>query len=329
LSKASEILADRGDAGERIDLVLCRRLTELAGVSRARVQTWIEDGRVTINGNTVHRPSARTAMGDCIRVAVPAGSERRVMQAERIDEFLRILYEDEHLVALDKPAGAIVHPTYKHASGTVMNALLWYAEKWPEGSRPALVGRLDKDTSGVLLASKNAGVHAALQRATASGAGHKEYLTMVYGRVNVARGSIDVPLGVDPADRRRTLAVASGQASLTTFERLARVAAPQAGLALMRCTLGSGRRHQIRAHLASRSWPIVGDPVYGEPRWMQVSDPELANLLRVFPRQALHAHRMVFTHPVTASRVAVVSPLPTDLQALIASAGFSASAAGR
>ena len=307
------ILADRGDAGRRLDVVICRHLAGDRAPSRTRAQAWIDQGKVSINGATVKRASHKIAPGDRIGVALPEPAPRRIMEAEASP--LRVLYEDDALIAVDKPAGAIVHPTFGHAAGTIVNALLWRAREWPDGHKPALVGRLDKDTSGVLLASKNPAVHAALQRATASGAGVKEYIAVVYGRVP-GRGAIDLPLASDPDDRRRMKA-GCGAPSLTRFARLASARVPRTAVALLRCTLGSGRRHQIRAHLAASGWPIVGDAVYGEPRWKDVVDPGLATTLRDFPRQALHAHRLTFRHPTTRVTLTVSSRLPADLTMLL------------
>ncbi|HEX4346850.1 MAG TPA: RluA family pseudouridine synthase [Vicinamibacterales bacterium] len=308
------ILSDRGDAGCRIDMVVCRHLAGDQATSRTRAQAWIEEGLVSVNGAPVTRASQRVAAGDRIAVALPAAAPRRMMEAEQMP--LRVLYEDDVLIAIDKPAGAIVHPTFGHATGTIMNALLWRAREWPGGRTPALVGRLDKDTTGVLLASKDPTMHGTLQRATAAGAGVKDYLALVYGRVP-ARGHIDLPLGPDPSDRRRTQA-GIGAPSLTRFTRLARARVPQTEVSLLRCSLGSGRRHQIRAHLAARGWPIVGDPVYGEPRWKNVLDAQVASALGEFPRQALHAERLAFRHPVTGAPVIISSRMPDDLAALLA-----------
>ena len=155
--------------------------------------------------------------------------------------------------------------------------------------------------------------------------GAKDYLAIVYGRVNVARGEIDFRLGKDRADRRKVVAsVTAGAESLTRFERLARVAAPRAGLSLLRCRLATGRTHQIRVHLAARGWPLVGDPTYGEPGWPRIADPLLAARLRAFPRQALHAWRVAFTHPITRERLHIASPVPRDLVELMTIAGLTA-----
>ena len=142
----------------------------------------------------------------------------------------------------------------------------------------------------------------------------------------MARGAIDLRLGRDPSDRRRVVASARsgvGAPSLTRFERLARVAAPRAGLSLLRCRLATGRTHQIRVHLAARGWPLVGDPTYGEPRWSQVVDPALAATLRAFGRQALHAWRVAFTHPITRARLTLEAPLPHDIESLLVASGLS------
>jgi 23S rRNA pseudouridine1911/1915/1917 synthase len=337
------LTADRGDAGLRLDLVLRRHLTDVYAATRTRVQAWIENGHVTVNGTRVRRVSARAALGDVVAVALPDAVPLRVMAAE--DVRLDILYEDDHLLALNKPAGIVVHPSYRNAAGTLMNALLWHARAWPAGRRPSLVGRLDKWTSGIVIVAKTAAVHTALQRAFAasdpafaSGFGaagpaiatgfgaagsEKDYLAVVYGRVNVARGEIDLRIGHDASDRRRMVASAKvGAPSLTRFERLARLAAPRAGLSLLRCRLATGRRHQIRVHLAARGWPLVGDPTYGEPRWSQMTDPALAAALRAFPRQALHAWRVAVAHPVTRARLTLEAPVPKDIERLLTVSGL-------
>jgi 23S rRNA pseudouridine1911/1915/1917 synthase len=310
---------DRGDAGKRIDLVVRRHLADVDAATRTRVQKWIEAGCVTVNGDAVRRVSTRVAFGDAVAVAIPAADApkpRVAMAAENSP--LAILYEDAHLLIVDKPAGTIVHPSYKHADGTLLNALLWHARGWPDGQRPSLVGRLDKQTSGIVIVAKTRAVHAALQRVMASASSEKDYLALVYGRVKTARGEIDLRLRNDPADRRKIVASrTAGAASLTKFERLDRVKAPPSGLALLRCRLVTGRTHQIRVHLASSGWPIVGDHAYGPSPAPPIDDPALAAVLRAFPRQALHAWRVAFTHPVTRERVAIEAPLPDDLLNLL------------
>jgi 23S rRNA pseudouridine1911/1915/1917 synthase len=310
--------ADRGDAGLRLDLVLRRHLTDVRAATRTRVQAWIESGLVSVNGRPVHRVAVRAAVGDVVTVNLPV-VPHEAMAAE--DVALRVLYEDEHIVAVDKPPGVVVHPAHKNRSGTLMNALLWHARAWPSSQRPSLVGRLDKLTSGIVLVAKTAAVHASLQKTMASSGADKDYLAVVYGKVNVARGDIDLRLRRDPGDRRRVVAADdAGAPSLTRFERLAKVPAPAAGLSLLRCRLVTGRTHQIRVHLAARGWPIVGDPSYGEPRWRLVTDVELASVLREFPRQALHAWRVTTRHPVTGTELRIEAPVPDDLRSLMTAA---------
>jgi 23S rRNA pseudouridine1911/1915/1917 synthase len=239
------------------------------------------------------------------------------------DVALDILYEDACLLAVNKPAGIVVHPTYRNASGTILNALHWHARDWPAPQRPSLVSRLDKDTSGLLIVAKTSPVHAALQKTMRSEGSEKSYLAVVYGVVEAKRGDIDLRLSFDGTDRRRVLAShETGMVSLTRFERLAYVEAPDAGLSLLRCRLVTGRRHQIRVHLAARGWPIVGDAAYGEPRWSNIADPSLAAALRAFPRQALHAQRAAFTHPATGERLTIDAPIPPDFGDLLEQCGL-------
>jgi 23S rRNA pseudouridine1911/1915/1917 synthase len=311
------VIADRGDAGVRLDRVLRRHLADVPAATRTRVQAWISGGCVTVNGRPVHRVATRAALGDRIAVTMPEATPRRVMRGE--DVALAVLYEDPFLVAVAKPAGLVVHPTFKHPTGTLLNALLGHARAWPAGQRPSIVGRLDKQTSGVVLAAKTPEVHAALQRTTM----RKIYLAVVYGRVRAARGSIAFRLALDSRDRRRVIASAdAGAASVTRFERLDRITAPRAGLALLRCALETGRRHQIRAHLQANGWPLVGDPVYGEPRWNRIDDPRLAASLRAFPRQALHAAHVSFAHPINGAPTRIDAPLPADFASLLRTTGL-------
>jgi 23S rRNA pseudouridine1911/1915/1917 synthase len=320
--RAHILTADRGDAGRRLDLVLRRHLTGVNTATRTRVQAWIEDGRVTVNGTSVRRVAARVALGDVVTVMLPDAATTREMAAE--DVRVNVLYEDDYLLAFDKPAGIVVHPSCKHAEGTMLNALLWHARGWPGAQRPSLVSRLDKLTSGVVVVAKTGPLHAALQRAMASRDSEKAYLAVVYGRVNRLHGEIDLRLARDRGDRRRVVASADvGAESLTRFDRLSRVAAPQAGLSLLRCRLVTGRTHQIRVHLAARGWPLVGDSVYGQPHWSRITDPSLAATLRAFPRQALHAWRVTLAHPVTGERLILEAPVPRDLDDLLTESGLS------
>jgi 23S rRNA pseudouridine1911/1915/1917 synthase len=307
--------ADRGDAGRRLDRVLARHLADRPDASRTRIQQWIGAGEVTVEGRTVSRVAARVPAGAEVALRLPPLPPKRRPEGEPIP--LDVLFEDDHLLAVNKPPGLIVHPSFGHASGTLVNALLWHARSWP-GGRPGLVHRLDKFTSGALLVAKSQAVHAALARASAARRIEKRYLAVVLGRVPRARGEIALALGRDPGDRRRVVASAhAGRPSVTRFERVARSTGSRAGLTLLRCTLLTGRMHQIRVHLAASGWPVVGDPVYGPARVPPFADARLNALVRAFPRQALHAARLIFAHPVTGVSVDISAPLPADMAGLI------------
>lgn len=304
-----DLTADRGDSGRRLDLVLVRRLVDLPGITRTRVQAWIENGHVCVNGRTIRRPAARTALGDRIVVSAIHAVRRVPMAAENIA--LDVLYEDDDLLAINKPAGLVVHPTFRHAGGTIMNALLWRAAAWPAPQRPSLVGRLDKLTTGILLAAKTPAAHAAMQRVLMHASAAKDYLALVYGRVTVPSGRIALGLARDAGDRRRVVAAEDrGVASVTLFERLARVRAPRAGLSLLRCRLVTGRTHQIRVHLAEHGFPILADPVYGRP----ARDPRLLEAAACVGHQALHARLLGFQHPVSGEDVRYSADPPPEFQ---------------
>ncbi len=315
------VTADRGDAGGRVDLVIRRHLTDLSRATRSRVQAWIEDGRVTINGEVVRRVSTRAAHGDTIIVELPDEQPRAPVLAEpgRLD----CLFEDAHLLIVNKPAGVVSHPTFLHTGGSLLNVVLHYASDWPAGQRPSLVGRLDKLTSGLLIVAKTPEAHAQLQRTLTSSFSEKSYLAVVYGPVDRERGSIDLRLRRHPDDRRRVVATASeGLASLTRFERLAQADSSGCPVALMRCQIVTGRMHQVRVHMAASGWPLVGDPKYGEPRWQRCLDEEHRKALERFPRQALHSWRVAFAHPFTQERIEVEAPLPDDLRQLMDECGL-------
>lgn len=305
--------------GIRVDVALVRRLADIPGVTRARVRGWVEEGRVRVNGRERVKPSRRLAPGDEVEIVLPPPPPRPELAAREMP--LSILYEDDWLLALDKPPGLIVHPVGHRSTGegTLMHALLWRARDWGPGEggqpkQPHLVSRLDRDTSGVLLVGKTPGVHARLQaRGTV-----KDYLAVVYGRPALPKGRIDLGILPDPEDRRRRIASRTeGRPSTTLWERLAESPEP---LSLLRCRLLTGRTHQIRVHLKAARLPIVGDPVYGAPGWKGIGDPALAALCRAFPRQALHAWKVSLSHPVTREEVAIAAPPPPDLSGLLASA---------
>ena len=310
--------ADRGDARGRLDLVLMRHLADRADVTRAQVQAWIAAGRVRVNGRTPAKPASRVAWEDQVEVLLPPPPPRRQIVAQEMP--LSVLYEDEHFLALDKPPGVVAHPAPGHRQGTLINALLWRAQGWPEGQRPGLVSRLYRDTSGVMMVIKAPAVHHRLARALKAPGAEKEYLAAVYGEAPFGSGRIELRIDRDPADlKRRIASKTSGRESVTLYARLGE----SAGVTLLRCRLVTGRTHQIRVHLQAAGMPIVGDPLYGEPRWKGMGDPEVAAACRDFPRQALHAWRVAFVHPVTGERLEIVAPVPDDLAGLLAATGLS------
>ena len=217
---------------------------------------------------------------------------------------LPILFEDDDLMIVDKPAGLVVHPTYKNPDGTLLDAIT------ARGGRPSVVGRLDRFTSGIVLIAKRPAVHAALQRALASAASEKTYLAIVRGTAE-GRGAIELPLASDPDDRRRRVVSSGGAPSVTMFERLETGTLDGSTVSLLQCRLITGRRHQIRVHLAARGWPVLGDTVYGEA-------------LDGFTRLALHAWRVAFDHPRTRERVAITCGEPVEFRELMARCGFGA-----
>jgi len=315
------LCADRGDAGRRIDLVLCRHLTDIPRATRTRVQSWIEGGRVSINGSLVTRVATRAALGDRVTVELPDDEPRAPVLAERGQ--LDRLFEDEHLLIVNKPAGIVSHPTYLHPSGSLLNLVLHEAQHWPDGQRPSLVGRLDKHTSGAIVLAKTTPVHARMQRTLAAASTDKSYLTFVYGPLIRERGIIKLRLRRDPQDRRRVVASPEeGMPSTTLFQRLAEADVAGCSIALLRCRLVTGRMHQIRVHLAASGWPVIGDAKYGAPGWERSRDSTVRERLRRFARQALHAWRLSFVHPFSGERVMIEAPVPDDMVQLGAAAGL-------
>jgi 23S rRNA pseudouridine1911/1915/1917 synthase len=211
---------------------------------------------------------------------------------------ITVIYQDDALIAIDKPPGMVVHPTYRNWSGTLLNGLLWHLGP---GGQPSIITRLDKGTSGIVLAALTPEIHARVQRDGAAGRLRKEYLALVRGVPSPAAGSIALPLARSSEDRRRVVVSAGGQYCETIYE----VLSTKDEYSLVRCELVTGRTHQIRVHLASRGWPIAGDATYGEPH------PAL-------DRQALHAWRIGVVHPVTRAALTIEAPVPADLRAVLA-----------
>jgi 23S rRNA pseudouridine1911/1915/1917 synthase len=294
------------EAGERIDRHVARRLDQ----PRNQVHAWIEAGRVRAGGEAI-RPSHAVRAGERIDCEPPPPPVEDRVEPEPGE--LSILHEDHWIVVVDKPAGLVVHPGAGVAAGTLAHRLL---HRYPEMAgvggpgRPGIVHRLDRDTSGVMVAARTAIAHRALTRDFAARRVDKRYLAVVWGRPP-ASGDIDQPIGRHP-DRRREMAVRrSGRPARTLFRTLAG-AGPAS---LLELELLTGRTHQIRVHLKSLGHPLVGDPVYGERRWKAVAGVA-RRPLESFPRPALHAWRLAFPHPADGSRSAHEAPVPADLAAL-------------
>ncbi len=312
------IKTDRGDHGVRVDRVLLRHLRDERSVSRNRIQKWIEAGDVLVNGAPPSRAAWRVQAGNDLQVRIEELPARTRSSGEVMA--LQVLYEDDDLLAVDKPAGLVVHPSYKNAAGTLINGVLERAKTWPAGSRPSLLGRLDKYTSGVVIVAKRPAVHAALQRAMESRRIDKDYAAIVWGLPSPMRGTIDLALDRDPWDRRRiTVTDRGGQPSVTKYERLSVSGGNPSGLpafSLVRCRLITGRTHQSRVHLSARDWPIVGDAVYGLKKKAGALTPA-DEVALAFPRQALHAWRLTLRQPTTNAALVITAPLPDDMRQLV------------
>ncbi len=288
------ILVEDGDA--RLDQYLAG--LEL-GLTRSRLRQLIDSGNVLVNGAAV-KPAHRVRPGDCVLVSVPP-PEPSIAIAQDIP--LNVVYQDAELVVIDKPAGLAVHPGPGHPDRTLVNGLLALCpdiQGIGGRIRPGIVHRLDKDTSGLMIAAKTEVAHHNLSRQLKDRAVTKTYLALAQGAPSPESGIIDVPIGRDPRRRTRMAATAGGRESRTAYRVLERAGAHS----LLELQLHTGRTHQARVHLAWLGHPLLGDAVYGR------RSPLL-------PRHFLHAHRLAFAHPATAEPLEFRSPLPLDLQAAL------------
>lgn len=294
-----DLTADASDAGKRLDAFLHERLPEF---SRSRLQSWIKENRVFVAGQQV-RPSYLLKSGESVRVD-PA--DLPPLKAVPEDLPLKVLYEDEDVVVIDKPAGMVVHAGAGHHEGTLVNALLHRFESLSSGSsdlRPGIVHRLDKDTSGLLVVARNDQAHQSLAAQFRNREVEKIYLALVHGRMKDRRARIETPIARDPVRRTRmTTKLASGRSALTEYCVLEELGL----LSFLEVRIGTGRTHQIRVHLSSIRHPVVGDRLYGAPAQI----PGLPPLDRFF----LHAHRLRFSSPSTGAPIAIESPLPPELE---------------
>ncbi|MFG1359904.1 RluA family pseudouridine synthase [Xanthobacter pseudotagetidis] len=315
------VVAAPEDAGERLDRVLARHLADL---SRTRVKRLITEGHVALAGRVVGDAALRVNAGDAFTVTVPAPEPAAPVPE---DLPLAIAFEDAHLIVIDKPAGLVVHPAPGHAGGTLVNALLHHCGDSLSGiggvKRPGIVHRIDKDTSGLLVVAKSDAAHKGLAAQFAdhgrTGPLERAYLAFVWG-VPETRGAVDAPIDRHPAHRQKMAVRQSGRHAVTHWELVETYpgtdGAPVASL--VRCRLETGRTHQIRVHMAHIGHPLLGDEVYGQGfRTKAARLPEAAReRLARLGRQALHAERLGFAHPVTGATLVFDSTLPPDLEAL-------------
>ena len=280
--------------GQRLDKAVVAMADEF---SRNHLQSLIEQGHVRVDGAVHSSASRKVRSGQLIEVDLVPTAESRAFRPEAVP--IEVLHEDEHLLVINKAAGMVVHPAAGNWSGTLLNALLSHHRGAASLPRAGIVHRLDKDTSGVMLVGKSLPAVTALSRAIAARDVHRQYLALAHGRVEPAAFTIDAPVGRDPQSRVRMAVLASGRPARTDVECVAR----SAELSALRCTLHTGRTHQIRVHLADRGHPLVADAVYG-------GRPALGMV-----RQALHAARLAFAHPVGARPMTFEADPPPDFAA--------------
>lgn len=292
---------------ERLDRLLSGAVTTL---SRSRIKALILDGRARIAGRTVTEPSARVNSGDAVTLSVPAAIDD-TPRPQAMN--LSVVYEDDHLIVIDKPAGLVVHPAPGNPDQTLVNALLAHCGDSLSGiggvRRPGIVHRLDKDTSGLLVAAKDDIAHAGLSALFARHDIERRYEALVRGVPRPSSGRIEGNIGRNRTNRKKMALLSSGgRPAVTHFETLARYA----GLAAhVRCRLETGRTHQIRVHMASIGHPVLGDRTYG--RTMSAA---LATRAGPVPRQALHAAELGFVHPVSGQTLHFTSTLPDDMDGI-------------
>jgi len=303
--RANLVIPDQ-HAGHRLDQVLAELLPDY---SRTRIKDWIESGQILVNGGQL-RPKDKVLGGE--RVEVSATLPEAVEVApESID--LEIVHQDKHLLIINKPSGLVVHPGAGNSAGTLQNALLHFDPKLVHLPRGGIVHRLDKDTSGLLVVARTLEAHTGLVRALEVHEVEREYEAICLG-VMTAGGTVDAPLGRHPVDRLRQAVREDGRESVTHYRVLHRYR----GHTHVRLNLETGRTHQIRVHMAHIHYPLVGDRVYGGRLLLpKGATSELIDALRAFHRQALHAARLAFEHPVSGKRVEAVAPTPADMQQLL------------
>jgi 23S rRNA pseudouridine1911/1915/1917 synthase len=293
-------------AGQRLDRALAALFPEF---SRSRLQTWLKRGQITVDGD-VPRPRDAVSGGEQIVVAAQLEAEGPA-QPEAIP--LDVRYEDESIIVVNKPAGRVVHPGAGNRDGTLQNALLHYAPELAGVPRAGIVHRLDRDTSGLMVIARTLSAHHALVQQLQARTVSREYLALATGTFT-AGGHVEAPIGRHPRDRKRMAVREGGREAITHYRIEERFPAHT----LLRCSLETGRTHQIRVHMAYIHHPLVGDPVYGgRTRLPKAATEDIINALRGFRRQALHAWRLALAHPGTGETMSWEADMPPDFGDLL------------
>ncbi|MBE9912738.1 RluA family pseudouridine synthase [Paenibacillus donghaensis] len=294
-----EWVIDQAYAKERIDKYITESWED--EISRSQVQLWIASGHVTVNGKAV-KANYKLADGDRLEVTVPEPSIVEIVP-ENIP--LDVAYEDRDVIVVNKPRGMVVHPAPGHSSGTLVNALMYHCKDLSgiNGElRPGIVHRIDKDTSGLLMAAKNDKAHASLAAQLKDHSVTRKYVALVHGNVSHDQGTVDAPIGRDPQDRKMfTVTDKNSKHAVTHFAVLERFG----DYTLLELQLETGRTHQIRVHMKFIGHPLVGDPVYGRSKGIKMDG------------QALHAKVLGFVHPSSGEYMEFAAPLPEDMENLL------------
>lgn len=300
------LVIPESENAKRLDAALSQILTDY---SRSQIQTWIKEGAVSVNTKCIQKQKTPVHTGDHIAIHAEIAE---VLDAQPQDIPLDIIFEDEHLLVINKPVGLIVHPGAGSPDGTLLNALLHHLPDLSAVPRAGIVHRLDKDTSGLLVIAKTLPVHNALIKAMQKRKIHREYRALVQGQV-ISGGTIDEPMGRHATQRTKMAVTPTGREAVTHYRVLERFPAHT----LLSVELETGRTHQIRVHLAHIGYPIVGDKTYGKHRIYGHLTKEIQTAVATFSHQALHAYRLALTHPITKEEFEWTASLPKDFEALL------------
>lgn len=306
MQKHIHFIVDENHTDQRVDQVLSQLMPEH---SRSRIQKWIKNGEITVN-QAVVSCKQKLYMGDKIAGQI---SEQEIVHSQPENITLPIIYEDDAVIVINKPVGLVVHPGAGNPDGTLLNALLNHCSMLNQIPRAGIVHRLDKDTSGLMVVTKTLEAQTDLVRQLQEHRVNRQYLALVLGEFT-GGGCVDEPIGRSPKDRIKMAVVGGGKPAVTHY----RIEQRFNGLTLLRCQLETGRTHQIRVHMAHIKHPLVGDTVYaGRNRLPKGTSKDIQSLILNFPRQALHATVLEFTHPSTGELITFNAELPDDFNELL------------